>query len=649
MLKLLVPILGLALLLAVTVLSDRPLPRADFTFINKNDVTTMDIQRMSWMQDLRVARLTHEGLVRNDVFSWDYAITPAAAERWEVSPDRRVYTFTLRASAKWSNGEPVRASDFVYSWRRAMLPETGCDYLGQFHLIRGGREFTDWRQKRTEQFAADQSLSDRSAGAKALWDETVARFDETVGLKALDDRSLRVELERPTPYFLELCAFPVFFPVHGPTVDRFEGINPQTGLIEFSGAWTKPPACVGNGPFNLTLWRFKRDMRFEKSATYWNAQGVRSSTIAIPSVEDPNAAAMAFRTGSVDWVTDVVARYVPEMVAQKREFYDEHRSEYEALVAQGLDPIEVDRRLPPDPRKNIHVFPAFGTYFHSFNCLERLADGRRNPFADPRVRRAFSMTVDKRVIADQVRRVGEPTSSTLIPPGTLAGYRSPRGLPSISDSTQPAARQAIVDQARDLLAQAGFADPAQFPTVEILFNSDGGHDLIAQSMARDWREHLGVEVRLVQKEIKVVRDDLKNQRFMIARGSWYGDYGDPTTFLDISRSTDGNNDRKYNNPEYDSLLERASNEPDGERRLDLLSRAEELLLNDAPLLPLFTYAQIYTFDASKFTGLSSHPRSDQNLYRVERVDTGRATPLMLPPRPPESRKPRKRRSATCSR
>src|SRR3954447_20719825 len=118
MARLLVPFLLLLAIIGASVLSDRPLPRADFTFINRGDTTTLDLQRMSWMQDLRMAKLLSEGLVALDVFSWDYAPRPAAADRWDISSDKKTYTFHLRPNAKWSNGDRLRASDFVYSWRR---------------------------------------------------------------------------------------------------------------------------------------------------------------------------------------------------------------------------------------------------------------------------------------------------------------------------------------------------------------------------------------------------------------------------------------------------------------------------------------------------------------------------------------------------
>lgn len=631
MLRLLLPVILLLGLVGASVLSDRPLPRADFVFINRGDVNTLDPQRMSWLQDLRVARLLFEGLVQNDVLSEDFGIVPAAAESWTVSEDGRTYTFRLREDARWSNGEPVTAEDFRYSWRRAMLPDLASDYVGMFMLIRGAQAFYDWRQDQLDAFADRAPGADESGGpdaAFALWEATQARFDETVALTAPDERTLVVELERPIPYFLDLCAFAVFSPVYGPLVEQFERPDPATGRLIRRPGWTKPGVLISNGPFELTRWRFKRDMRLEVNPHWWNTDALAIRSIDIPSVNDPNASVLAFQTGAVDWLSDVTAAYRGDMLADKADFYREHADEVVRLQALGLDPFEVDRRLPPDPRKDIKATPVFGTYFYNFNCKPLLPDGRPNPFADARVRRAFAMCVDKRAIADQVRRLGEPPADTLIPPGSIGGYTGPRGLPNVGDAQNQAERDAIVAEARALLAEADF--PQDF-VVELLFNKDSGHDLIGQALAKNWQEHLGVQTSLSQKEIKIFREDLKNKQYMTARAGWFGDYGDPTTFLDICHSQDGNNDRAYNNPEYDALLEAAAAELDPTERMALLSEAERILVErDLPLIPIFTYATVSMFSSERVTGLTPHARAKDNLFLIDIFGDGQGPDLPRP-------------------
>ncbi|MBN8599224.1 MAG: peptide ABC transporter substrate-binding protein [Planctomycetes bacterium] len=624
MLRLLIPIALLAVALLAIVGAERPAPRADFTLINRGDVTTLDFQQMSWNQDLRVARLIGEGLVANDVFSHDYTIVPAVAERFEISPDGRTYTFHLR-DARWSDGHPVEPRDFLYAWMRALLPDVAADYSGFVQHIKGGRAFSAWRTLALADFARAHPGESDPAAARELWDQTRKAFADLVSIRTPDSRTIVVELERPTPFFLDMVAFPGFFPVREDVVRRYELLDPATGRIKWNAAWTKPPNLVTNGPFEVESWKFKRDLRLQRNPYYWNPSVVSIDSISIPSVEDSVSSVMAFETGAADWVSDVLAPFRAELVARKRAFYAEHRAEYEKLKAQGLDPIEIDRRLPPDPRNNIHVFPAFGTYFWNFNCSRTLPDGRANPLADPRVRRALALATDKRAIAEGIRRVGEQPAATLIPPSSIGNYRSPAGL-----GFDP-------DKARELLAEAGYPGGKGFITLDLLITKDGGHELVAQTLAKDWERILGINTTITVQEIKVFRERLKNKNYMTARASWFGDYGDPTSFLDVSRTDDGNNDRAYSNPRFDALLEKAAKETDPDARLRSLEEAERILVeDDLPFLPILFYVNMYLFDATKLTGISSHPRGAQLLYRVDLFNDGKGTdkPLALPPRKP---------------
>ena len=616
--KLLIPALAILILLGVVVASDSAQRSVDFTYLNRGDISTLDLHKMSWMQDLRVARTLFEGLVRHDIFSAGYDLLPGVAEKWEVSPDGLVYTFHLRDNAKWSNGAPVTAGDFVYSWRRAILPDTGCDYSRQFQAIKGARAFYEWRQEALASFRP--GVDD----AAKLWDETEKRFTQTVAIHAPDDRTFVFELERPVPYFLDLCAFAVFYPVYPPLIAEFERPDPATGRLENRSGWTKAGVLVSNGAYTLTQWRFKRDMRMERNPYYWRKTEVALDSILLPSIDDPNAQVLAFDSSmsargsqapalgggsGVDLVTDVTPDYRADMVEAKARFYREHQAEYDALVSEGLDQIQIDRRLPPDPRSRIHVFPAFGTYFYNFNCQPKLPDGRDNPFHDPRVRRAFAMAIDKDRIVTQIRRVGEKVATTIIPPGSILGYHSPRGVPF-----DPAG-------ARALLAEAGYPGGKGFVTVQILFNSDGGHGAMAQTIKKDWETNLGVSVALEQKEIKVFRNDLKNGNYMVSRAGWYGDYGDPTTFLNTSRRDDGNNDRKYYSSDFEDLMNRADRETDPDKRMRLLEQAESILVDrDCPMAPVYQYVNIYLFDAHRIDGISSHPRQEQDPYLFRRLD-----------------------------
>ncbi|VAX40943.1 hypothetical protein MNBD_PLANCTO03-2078 [hydrothermal vent metagenome] len=343
----------------------------------------------------------------------------------------------------------------------------------------------------------------------------------------------------------------------------------------------------------------------------------------MPSIADPSAQVLAYQTGAIDYVANVTAPYRREMVAQKMAFYRDHWDEYQRLLAEGWDTFQIDRLLPADPRKAVHITPAFGTYFWNFNCQPTLPDGRPNPLADARVRRALALMIDKRLIAEEVRGLGEPVARTLIPPGSIAGYTSPEGLPCLSDCETPAEREALIARARALLAEAGWSDPSTMPTIELEFNKDSGHDLVAQSIAKNWQETLGIPVRLAQKELSVFRDDLKKHNYMTSRAGWFGDYPDPLTFLEINRTGDGNNDRAFSNATFDALLDAAYTEPDPAARAAGLAEAERMIMEDElPMTPIFHYANVFMFDADTLSGPNPHPRTIENLFLFDVLGDG---------------------------
>jgi oligopeptide transport system substrate-binding protein len=647
--KLCAPFAALLAALAVVIHLDDAPPRADLIFVNRGEIFTLDPQRMSWLQDFRMAYALYEGLARWN--SADFSIEPAGAE-WEVSPDGLTYTFALRADARWSNGDPVTAHDFVYAWKRALLPDTAADYSNMFFLIAGAEAFFQWRAEALAGFAArsrDLDPDQRAAEAMSLWAETGRRFERTVALSALGDHTLRVTLARPTPYFLDLVAFGAFHPVYRPSVEgwrmdevtasavrrdgwasvqappfadrRFAAIDPATGRFEQKHGWTKPGNLACNGPYVLRWWRYKRGLFLEANPFYHSPQLVSSRTVACVSIEDINTAVLAFESDRVDWLTDVGTDYQADMIAQRAAYEKQYADQLGALLAGGHTVDEAMAALPEprdDRRRDIHVFPAFGTDFYSFNCRPRLAGGRDNPFADPRVRRAFVLSADKRAIVEKVTRLNEPVLSVLVPPGSIAGYQSPRGLPH--DPTRARAELEAAGWAdRDGDGLIENANGELFPVVDLLYSTNTTRYKNISLALRDmWQRELGVRVELRGKENKFFKEDLKTGNFMIGRGGWYGDYGDPTTFLDLCRTGDGNNDRGYSNPEVDELLARAGREPDAEKRLELLARCERIIVEqDVPMLVLCQYVQVYMYEPARLTGLSRHPRLTQYLWQME--------------------------------
>jgi len=593
MLRLLAFLAVLSAALVGVVVSDRPLPPAELVYADLQPAFTLDPQRMSYEQDFRLAYALYEGLLRwdNDTFEPQ----PAAAAAWTVSDDRLVYTFTIRDDARWSTGDPVRAQDFVYAWTRAVLPDTAADYTQLLFFIDGGEDLFAWRTAQLAEYA-ERPARERTPSAAAEADaELDAYAAGQFGVRALDERTLEIRLERPTPFFLDLLCFATFMPVHPPTVEAYTPIDPATARRQLRPGWTKPGAHVGNGPYVLTRWRFKRDMRMEANPMYAGAAAPRSASIEVRTIEDPATAVLAFETGAIDWLTDVTVDYLPDLVEAQN-----------------------DGR-----RDDVRWFPNFGTYFWNFNCTPTFTDGRANPLYDPRVRRALALATDKNAIVTSVRRAGEPAAFTLIPPGSLGAFDAAGRVKGLRYDP---------DAARALLREAGWEDRdgdgviessagRAFPVIELLCTTGSYHDSVAQAMQSMWERELGVRSAVRIKETKTYRDDLKRKDYMMARGGWFGDYGDPTTFLALHRTGDGNNDRGYSDPAYDELYDRAMSEPDPDERVRLFLEAERYTMEESlPVLPIFTYVQFYLADSS-LEGLSVHPRKQQYLFELF-VDRG---------------------------
>lgn len=641
--RMLTPFVLLLLAVGTVLWLDDPLPDADVVIAKRGDAFTLDPQRMTYLRDFRLAYALYEGLLRWD--TEDFSVIPAAAELPTISDDGRTYTFAIRRQAMWSNGDPLTAHDFVYSFQRLLLPDTASYYSSMLFVIEGARDFFKWR---SDQFA-DFTAAPEQQSAGALWREAQQRFHDLVGVRAIDDRTLKITLERPVPYFTDLLALAVCSPVHRPTVEgwrldaqdrdtlreagwhaispppfserRWLSLNESTGRLEQLHDWNKPEHLVTNGPYVLKRWRFKRDMLMVRNPHYHRPHQMRNESVLLVNIEDANTAVLAYESGRFDWLSDVGAEYRADMLAERSAYEDRHAAMIEQMLSEGR---EIDEALAvlPEPkrgeRRDIHAFPAFGVDFYQFNCRPKLAGGQPNPFADAAVRRAFVLATDRQVITRQVTRLNEPVMTTLVPPGSIHGYDSPEGLGYDPDR---AARE---------LAEAGWADREgdgvlrnqagePFPTVEILWTTNTPrYRWISLELKSQWQRKLGVRVELRGVDTRFYRDDLRTGNFMVARGTWYGDYGDPTTFLNLCRSDDGNNHRRYASAYVDHLLDQAAEQRDPDQRMRILAQAEaHIFQNDVPMMPICQLMQVYMYEPGQLRGLSRHPRLVQYLWRLE--------------------------------
>lgn len=585
--RLVVPLVGLvALILGLTRLTPRE-PVADLRVIDAVSIATLDPAQMSWLQDIRVAFQLYEGLYVPNTRGT--GVAPGCAIELP-SAGKTTLRFQIIPGARWSNGDSVTADDFIFAWRRAVEPGTARDYAFFFNLIRGIREYVDWRNSEIARIGM-LPQTQRAAAAADHRAEAERRFAQT-GIIREDDRTIRLELVRPIAYFRSLLAGQAFLPLHRRTVEQFERWS-DSGLVFFDPHWCKPGNTVYNGAYILADWTFKRGLLLTKNPAYRDAKSVTLNTVEWLDVASVDTAWLMYATGRADWLLSLEAGFAPE------------------LIQQSDSPLPGALNHSGRKRDDVHAFPAFGTYFYNFNCMPRLPDGVPNPFADPRVRLAFSMAVDREALVTQVTRRDEPPATALIPPNTIAGY--------------PRVQGASLDlrRAEKLLAEAGYPGGRGFPEVTLLFNNEANHGLIAQSVAAMWSQSLGVPVRLLGKEAQSYREDKKQHHFMIARASWYGDYDDPTTFLDVFRSDNGNNDSAFIDLEYDRMLVAADGIVDPAERMNRLADCERYLFTQTmPAVPLFHYVNIYAFDPHRLSGVSLSPRL-LPLLRNVRLDAGR--------------------------
>ncbi|MDP6519336.1 MAG: peptide ABC transporter substrate-binding protein [Planctomycetota bacterium] len=509
------PYLLLALVLAgvMTLTRGARLQRADLVINNGTEVTTLDPATVTGVPEGRVIKSIFEGLCSKHPAT--LAPVPGMAQSWQISPDGLTYTFSIRRGARWSNADPVTAHDFVYSWERFLNPETAAEYAYQLWYVKGARAYTT---------TADEE------GRPAL------SFD-TVGIRAPDDHTLVVELEAPTPFFMDLMAFYPLFPVNRRNIESAKSEHPDSWRLE----WLRPENIVTNGPFRVVERRVNDRIRLERNPDYWDADNVALSSIDVLAVEQTVTALNMYLTGGVDVLYTVPASVIPRLL----------------------------------PREDFTPGPYLGTYYYKVNVT-------RPPMNDVRVRRALALTIDRTAICQKITKSGQIPSWTWVPPN-IPGYEG-------AAMEHAATLAENVKEAKRLLVEAGFGPDGQdFPTIEILYNTSEAHRDIAEVIASSWRNNLGIDAKLLNQEWKVYLDVQHNLGFDVCRAAWIGDYVDPNTFADMFVTGGENNNTGWGSPRYDELIAAAAVELDPARRMATLRAAEEILMEEMPILPIYTY------------------------------------------------------------
>ena len=358
---------------------------------------------------------------------------------------------------------------------------------------------------------------------------------QRLGVKAIGERRLRVELENPTPYFLSLLQHHSSFPVHKKTVESYGEMDDR------GNSWSKPDRIVSNGPFTLKSWEINKAVVVAKSDTYWGKESIRLKEVRFYPTENRLTEEKSFRAGQLH-----VTNEIPN-------------SKIASYQKNGSPFLRLD--------------PYLGIYYYRFNT-------KIKPFDNKDVRRALTYAIDRQQLVERVSRGGELPAWAFTPPGT-GGYHPKRYL------------EYNLKKAQAFLAKAGFPKGKGFPKVQLLFNTSENHKIIAEAIQQMWKRNLGVEIELVNQDWKVYLASMTNLDYQMARAGWIGDYPDPHSFLDCFLTGGGNNRTGWSNKRYDELIARATRIRSRTDRMAIYQKAESILMDELPILPIYVYTKKY--------------------------------------------------------
>ncbi|MDQ2747815.1 MAG: peptide ABC transporter substrate-binding protein [Acidobacteriota bacterium] len=530
-------------------------PTADvMRYVSGSEPESLDPQIGTGQVEQRIYLALYEGLVEYDPQTLEPI--PAIAERWETNADSTEFTFYLRKNAKWSNGEPITAHDFVYTIRRGLDPNLASRGAGQAYYIRNAKAFNEGavfvQDAATGEFLNDTEASvptrltlpgsekkraallgkDAALAARIAGQTLVPVRGEDLGVEAIDDSTVKIYLTQPVPFFVKILPYNLF---------RFV---PQKTIEQFGKQWTLPQNIVTSGAFNLKEWSPYDQIVVEKNPNYWDAAHVRLERIEFYPVEEQGTIMNLYKAGAID------ATY-NHSVPRGWLFSIENKKDYQDALEASIEYYIINTTKPP--------------------------------MNDVRVRRAFSMAIDKPLLT-VLRRNAKP-SSTLIPTNIFKDYPTAQTV-----SFDPEA-------ARRLLAEAGYRDAngnydaGKFPIGEIAisYNTSESNKSSAEIIQSQWKRNLSLTVPLKSMETKTfvsITSKLEYKGF--ARFGYAADYVDPYNFLSIFAADSGDNGTGWKSEKYSKLLDAANRTLDDKKRLQMLADAESLLLGEQPIIPLTT-------------------------------------------------------------
>jgi ABC-type oligopeptide transport system substrate-binding subunit len=465
-----------------------------------SDPESLDPHKARSVQAGEVLRDIGEGLLG---YSAGGELVPGNAESWRVSDDGLTYTFRIRDNARWSNGEAVTAAHFASSLRRLVNPDTAAFYAQMLGDIANAKDII--------------------AGKKA---------PAELGVEAVDERTLVIRLEQPTPYLLSLLTYPATFPVH------------PGSLREHGDAFARPGTLLTNGAYKLEGWEPGSVVELSRNEHYWNSEATTIDAVRHHVITQEMTELNRYRAGEIH----ITGSVPPDSFEQvQKELSDE-----------------------------LHVSPYLAVYYYGFNLTKAPFKG------SPQIRQALSMAIDRDVLVTNITGRGEAAAYSWVPPG-VDNYE-PRRF-SYAALTQDE-RNALASR---LLREAGYG-PDNPLRIELRYNTSDTQQRIALAVQAMWRDVLGVETTLINEEFQVLLANMRERQVtQVFRSSWIGDYNDAHTFLSIMEAGNPSNMPGYENEEYDSLMRRAAGQVDPQRRRLFLEEAERVLLADHPVIPLYFY------------------------------------------------------------
>ncbi|MEI0447800.1 peptide ABC transporter substrate-binding protein [Brachyspira intermedia] len=437
-------------------------------------------------------------------------IVPGVAESWDISEDGKTYTFFLRTNSTWSDGKPVVAEDFVYSWQRQVDPKVASEYSYQHEPVKNAMAIT--------------------RGELPV---------EALGIKAIDDHTLVVELEAPTAYFLEVIAFPTFSPLRKDIIEQY------------GDRWIlSPETYIGNGPYVMSERNIDENIVMVKNTNYWNADTIVAEKITFVLMQNGAAAVAGIKDGSLHMA------------------YEPPQQDIPTLLDEGL----------------IQIKPLIATYYYPINVTNQY-------LKDPRVRKALSLAIDRNYIVEQVTKGGQKPAGGWVPYAVndVNGDFRINGGDFYDISKEGYAKN--VEMAKKLLADAGYPNGEGFPVIE--FKTDpGNHVEIFEAVQQMWKEHLNIDSTITQIDNALLGQTLLEKNFMIGRLYWSADYSDPMSMMSLFTSYNTQNNGGYSNKRYDELIGQAMSTDDNNIRMQSMHEAERILIEeDMGAIPLYFFTE----------------------------------------------------------